>query len=108
MIPRCSCSSQLTPSVFDGLLSWQKQNRLKQLVLQLLAKELNEIDIMQLRKKFEAFDRSGSGTIRYQELKQSMIIFIYFYLFILFVYLFVLVYLFICLFVCLFVLLLYL
>ncbi|OEH78793.1 calcium-dependent protein kinase CDPK9 [Cyclospora cayetanensis] len=69
---RSTCASQLTPSVFEGLRSWQRQNRLKQAVLQLLAKELNETDIIQLRKKFEALDRTGKGTITVDELKQSM------------------------------------
>lgn len=71
MNTRATCVSQLTPSVFEGLRSWQRQNRLKQAVLQLLAKELNESDIIQLRKKFEAFDRKGNGTITLDELKRS-------------------------------------
>lgn len=73
---RCACISQLTPSVFEGLRSWQSQNRLKQAVLQLLAKELNETDIIQLRKTFEAFDRNGRGTISVDELKQSKSLFL--------------------------------
>ncbi|PHJ15709.1 calcium-dependent protein kinase cdpk9, partial [Cystoisospora suis] len=64
--------SQLTQSVFEGLRNWQKQNRLKQAVLQLLAKELNETDILELRRKFEALDQKGDGTITIDELKQSM------------------------------------
>ncbi|KFG64745.1 calcium-dependent protein kinase CDPK9, partial [Toxoplasma gondii RUB] len=64
--------SQLTASVFEGLRNWQNQNRLKQAVLQLLAKELNETDILELRKKFEALDQKGDGTITIDELKESM------------------------------------
>lgn len=71
--PRMGFSSQLTPSVFEGLRNWQNQNKIKQAVLHLMARELSEGDIKDLRRKFEAFDRRGDGTISFDELRYSEI-----------------------------------
>ncbi|XP_055388637.1 calcium-dependent protein kinase 2-like [Condylostylus longicornis] len=70
--PRTGFSSQLTPSVFEGLRSWQNQNKLKQAVLQLMARELSESEIKDLRRKFEALDGRGDGTISLEELRYSV------------------------------------
>ncbi|KAL8427268.1 hypothetical protein Efla_002706 [Eimeria flavescens] len=68
---RANCASHLTPFVFEGLRSWQRQSRLKKAVLQLLAKEFNETDILKLRCKFEALDRAATGAITLEDLKQT-------------------------------------
>eukprot|EP01071_Lankesteria_metandrocarpae_P003966 Lankesteria_metandrocarpae@DN3289_c0_g1_i1.p1 len=70
--PVSGLGSQLLGSVFDGLKNWQNHNRLKQAVLQLLAKKLSEHDIQALRKKFMKLDKMGDGTITIDELRLSM------------------------------------
>ncbi|EER05713.1 Calcium-dependent protein kinase, putative [Perkinsus marinus ATCC 50983] len=64
--------SQLTISVFEGLKNYHSHNKLKQAVLQLLAKELTEFQIQDMRKKFMAVDRDGDGFIDANELVQGM------------------------------------
>ncbi|KAF4648649.1 hypothetical protein FOZ61_002370, partial [Perkinsus olseni] len=64
--------SQLTVSVFEGLKNYHSHNKLKQAVLQLLAKELTEFQIQDMRKKFMAVDRDGDGFIDANELVQGM------------------------------------
>eukprot|EP00917_Polyrhabdina_sp_WS-2016_P007092 GHVP01015767.1.p1 GENE.GHVP01015767.1~~GHVP01015767.1.p1 ORF type:complete len:700 (+),score=88.02 GHVP01015767.1:2257-4356(+) len=63
--------SQLT-SVFQGLQNWQNENRLKQAVLGLLARDLGEGEIHALRIKFMALDKEGNGTISVDDLRASM------------------------------------
>lgn len=69
--PRAGFSSQLTPSVFEGLQNWQNQNKFKQAILHLMARELSEPEIKDLRRKFEALDRRSDGTISLDELRYS-------------------------------------
>eukprot|EP01069_Polyplicarium_translucidae_P005006 Polyplicarium_translucidae@DN2701_c0_g1_i5.p1 len=67
-----SMTSTLTRSVFVGLRDWQDENRLKQAVLQLLARNLTEHQIHALRRKFATLDVQRDGTISIMELRQSM------------------------------------
>eukprot|EP00916_Digyalum_oweni_P020024 GHVL01033491.1.p1 GENE.GHVL01033491.1~~GHVL01033491.1.p1 ORF type:complete len:582 (-),score=72.40 GHVL01033491.1:1975-3720(-) len=65
-------SSFLTTSLFDGLKDFQTQKKLKQAAIQILARQLNENEIEDLRKKFMAVDKSGDGTVSFNELRYSM------------------------------------
>lgn len=65
-------SSELTKSVFEGLREWQGQNKLRQAVCLLLAQEMGESEIQELRRKFEAIDLSGDGTITLNELNKCI------------------------------------
>lgn len=71
--PRSGFNSTLTHSVFEGLQSWQNENRLKQAFLKLIAKGLSEREIQDLRKKFKALDKTGDGIITIDDLRRSMI-----------------------------------
>jgi len=64
--------SKLTPSVFEGLRDYQHHNKIKQAVLNYLAKELDERVIEDLRKKFKALDKGGDGTISLEDVKTGM------------------------------------
>jgi calcium-dependent protein kinase len=63
----------LTVSIVDGLKRWQGHNKLKQAVLRLLARELTEVQIQEIRTKFVALDKSCDGFISLDELMQGMI-----------------------------------
>lgn len=78
--PRSSFKSRLTPSVFDGLKKWQEMTKFKKAIIRLLARELSEAEIMDLRKKFEALDREGDGTITLDELQYSTHASLYMYI----------------------------
>ena len=69
--PKVGMSSLLTPSVFEGLANWQQQNKFKRAILHLMARELSEAEIQDLRRKFEALDRQRDGTISLDELRSS-------------------------------------
>eukprot|EP00921_Rhytidocystis_pertsovi_P007106 GHVQ01011954.1.p1 GENE.GHVQ01011954.1~~GHVQ01011954.1.p1 ORF type:complete len:663 (-),score=106.03 GHVQ01011954.1:1018-3006(-) len=60
---------QFAKSVVEGLRQWQSQNRLKQAILQLLAKELSDAHIEELRGKCQRIDSRGTGRITVKELK---------------------------------------
>eukprot|EP00403_Amphidinium_massartii_P038403 CAMPEP_0178438870 /NCGR_PEP_ID=MMETSP0689_2-20121128/35832_1 /TAXON_ID=160604 /ORGANISM="Amphidinium massartii, Strain CS-259" /LENGTH=862 /DNA_ID=CAMNT_0020061319 /DNA_START=94 /DNA_END=2678 /DNA_ORIENTATION=- len=64
--------SGLSVSIFEGLQRYQNQNKLKRAVLQLLAKDLSEFEIQDLRKKFLALDTKGDGMLSAKELAQGM------------------------------------
>eukprot|EP01068_Selenidium_serpulae_P009684 Selendium_serpulae@DN5296_c0_g1_i1.p1 len=71
--PRSGFKSTLTHSVFEGLQSWQNENRLKQAFLKLIAKGLSENEIYDLRQKFKILDKTGDGRITIDELRHCMI-----------------------------------
>lgn len=64
--------SALSVSIFEGLQRYQNQNKLKKAVLQLLAKDLSEFQIQDLRRKFLALDKAGDGLISADELAKGM------------------------------------
>ena len=64
--------SQLTVSVFEGLRLYRRHGKLKRIVLKLLARELNEFQIQDMRKKFMALDRGGDGFITIDELSRGV------------------------------------
>ena len=59
-------------SVLEGLRSWQGHNKLKQAVLRLLAKELTEVEIQEIRRKFIGLDKNNDGFITKDELMRAM------------------------------------
>merc|ERR1719171_3143036 len=63
----------LTVSVLDGLRRWQGHNKLKQAVLRLLAKELTEVQIQEIRRKFIGLDKNNDGFITIDELMRAML-----------------------------------
>jgi len=64
--------SALTHSVFENLKTWSEVNGLKQEILKLLARELSEKNIDDLRRKFKALDKAQDGTIGIDQLRESM------------------------------------
>ena len=62
----------LTVSVLEGLRRWQGHNKLKQAVLRLLAKELTEVEIQEIRRKFIGLDKNNDGFITIDELMRAM------------------------------------
>eukprot|EP01054_Gregarina_sp_Poly1_P009394 Gregarina_sp_Poly_1__9393@NODE_587_length_7368_cov_122_746473_g453_i0_p2_GENE_NODE_587_length_7368_cov_122_746473_g453_i0NODE_587_length_7368_cov_122_746473_g453_i0_p2_ORF_typecomplete_len679_score123_54Pkinase/PF00069_25/5e65Pkinase_Tyr/PF07714_17/1_1e38EFhand_7/PF13499_6/0_0011EFhand_7/PF13499_6/3_4e10EFhand_7/PF13499_6/1_2e14EFhand_8/PF13833_6/0_0048EFhand_8/PF13833_6/6_1e05EFhand_8/PF13833_6/0_012EFhand_8/PF13833_6/1e08EFhand_6/PF13405_6/0_0011EFhand_6/PF13405_6/4_5e06EFhand_6/PF13405_6/2_2e len=64
--------SLVSASVFEGLRSWQNQNKLKQAVVQLIARELSEKEICDLRRKFKALDKKKDGMISLDEVREAM------------------------------------
>eukprot|EP00922_Rhytidocystis_sp_ex-Travisia-forbesii_P067445 GHVS01100337.1.p1 GENE.GHVS01100337.1~~GHVS01100337.1.p1 ORF type:complete len:697 (-),score=81.60 GHVS01100337.1:723-2813(-) len=66
------CQQQFGLSVYEGLRQWQRQSRLKQAILQLMAKELNDEHIEHLRYKFSIIDTKGTGFITILQLKACM------------------------------------
>jgi len=67
-----SHNSFVSASVFEGLKSWQNQHKLKQAVVQLLAKELSEFEIRDLRDKFMSLDKTKDGSITLDELRMAV------------------------------------
>lgn len=65
-------TSLVSASVFEGLRSWQNQNKLKQAVVQLIARELSEKEICDLRRKFKALDKQKDGMITLDEVRDAM------------------------------------
>ncbi|CAD7972815.1 unnamed protein product [Amoebophrya sp. A25] len=59
--------TDLRPSVVDSLLRFQQHNKLKQAVLRLLAKEVDEDTIAVLKEQFSALDQDGSGIVTFEE-----------------------------------------
>mmetsp|Transcript_22507 Transcript_22507/g.52363 ORF Transcript_22507/g.52363 Transcript_22507/m.52363 type:complete len:536 (-) Transcript_22507:50-1657(-) len=62
----------LSISIFEGLMEYQAQNKLKRAVLQLLTRELSEFQIQELRDKFMALDTQGDGLLSPEELIEGM------------------------------------
>eukprot|EP00397_Hematodinium_sp_SG-2012_P022368 GEMP01023171.1.p1 GENE.GEMP01023171.1~~GEMP01023171.1.p1 ORF type:complete len:588 (+),score=149.15 GEMP01023171.1:229-1992(+) len=58
--------------VYDGLRRFHKHNKIKQAVLRLLAKELDEAALLSLREQFLELDTNSNGTITYRELYRSV------------------------------------
>lgn len=64
--------NDITVSIFEGLMDYQAYSKLKRAVLQLLARELSERQIQELRKKFMALDTEGDGLLSVEELLKGM------------------------------------
>lgn len=62
----------ITVSIFEGLRDYEGYGKLKRAVLQLLARELSERQIQELRKKFMALDTEGDGLLSVEELLKGM------------------------------------
>jgi len=62
----------LSVSIFEGLVEYQAQNKLKRAVLQLLTRELSEFQTQELRDKFMALDTQGDGFLSPEELMEGM------------------------------------
>merc|ERR1712194_907559 len=62
------CVTPLRPDVVHNLLKFQEYNKLKQAVLRLLAKELDELSIKDLRAQFEGADIHHAGTLGLEEI----------------------------------------
>jgi len=62
----------LSKSIFEGLLQYSSYNKLKKAVLQILARELTETEIQELRTKFHALDTERDGLLSPQELLDGM------------------------------------
>jgi len=62
----------LSVSIFEGLVEYQAQNKLKRAVLQLLTRELSEFQTQELRDKFMALDTQGDGLLSPEELAEGM------------------------------------
>ncbi|CAD7935659.1 unnamed protein product [Amoebophrya sp. A120] len=58
-------------SIVDSLLQFQQHNKLKQAVLRLLAKEVDEEKILELRDQFTAMDTSDDGILQLQEVVEA-------------------------------------
>lgn len=65
-------TSGLSVSIFEGLREYQAYNKFKRAVLQLLAREMSEFQIQELRKKFMALDTQGDGMLSPEELIDGM------------------------------------
>ena len=66
--PQTTAKNSVTSSTFEGLRDYRKFSRLKQVFLKLLARELTDLQIEDLRRKFVQIDRSGDGFITKDEL----------------------------------------
>jgi len=62
---------RIRASIFPSLVDFPKKNRLKQAVLRLLAKELSEEQIGDMKNQFLLLDTSGDGFITVDELLES-------------------------------------
>ncbi|EZG55723.1 putative calmodulin-domain protein kinase, partial [Gregarina niphandrodes] len=67
-----STPSIVSMSVFDGLRNWQNENKVKQAVVQLIARELSEKEICDLRRKFKTLDKEHDGMISLEEVREAM------------------------------------
>jgi len=64
-------SEALSPSILEGLLSYQTENKLKRAGLQLLTSELSEVQVQELRGAFMALDVQGDGLLSQEELAEG-------------------------------------
>jgi len=62
----------MSHSVYDCLRRFQKHNKMKQAVLRLLAKEIDETSLLHMREQFLELDANSDGVITYQELYRSV------------------------------------
>lgn len=60
-------TTDLRASVVDDMVAFQQHNKLKQAVLRLLAKEVDEALISDLREQFVAMDTDGDGILQLEE-----------------------------------------
>jgi len=65
-------AGELSSSIFDGLAEYRAHNKLKRAVLQLLARELSEGQVEELRAQFMALDSMGDGLLSLEELAEGM------------------------------------
>eukprot|EP00930_Biecheleria_cincta_P068669 TRINITY_DN5635_c0_g2_i1.p1 TRINITY_DN5635_c0_g2~~TRINITY_DN5635_c0_g2_i1.p1 ORF type:complete len:670 (-),score=113.39 TRINITY_DN5635_c0_g2_i1:136-2145(-) len=61
-------TGSLNSRVFEGLREYRRHNKLKQAALQVLAQDLHEEQIQELRDAFLALDAQGDGVLSPQEL----------------------------------------
>lgn len=57
----------LRHSVVEALLHFRNYNKMKQAVLRLLAKEIDEQSVLDLREQFITMDRDNDGTLSFEE-----------------------------------------
>ena len=62
----------ITGSVFEGLGRYQAASKLKRAVLRLLAKEVDEARVQELRRQFEALDARQDGLLSRDEILRGM------------------------------------
>lgn len=67
-----STSSACSTSTFDRLRAYQACHKLKRLALQLLAHELSEPQVKELRSRFMALNTRGDGSLSVEELAAGM------------------------------------
>jgi len=65
-------SVPLQSNFVDNLRSFGRENTFKKAALQIIAGQLNEAQIRELRKVFLSFDRNGDGSITLSEMKDGI------------------------------------
>jgi Ca2+-binding EF-hand superfamily protein len=61
----------LNSSIFDALVKYKSDNKLKRAVFQIYASEISEIEIQELCGKFMALDTQGDGLLSAEELAEA-------------------------------------
>merc|ERR1711920_220792 len=69
---RSEVSAPLPRNLGDRLTSFRSGSKLKKVALSLIAQQMNESDIQELKKTFESMDKNNDGTLTPKEIQSAM------------------------------------